>query len=241
MSNPKILLTGSRGWLAGEIGPYLASAFIIIGWDKKDGQDIFAIDDLAEAMRGCLAVVHLAGLRGPDCDTEDLDGRPVKHSDYHRINYGGTEAVIKAAKKAGVKRIIFISSGAVYGTKYFPKDNLPGDKEVAMETRLGYIVQEFETPISDSSPYPDHLHPYAQCKLDTEKLLEKEAKNGLSAISLRINGIDASSGFWSTSSQNVARAIELAIKSNIKGFERFNIADKHCRVNVSRAVEMLGY
>ena len=45
---------------------------------------------------------------------EDLN-RDTSHFHYERINVGGTTAVVKAAVQAGIKRLVFFSTIAVYG------------------------------------------------------------------------------------------------------------------------------
>ena len=60
---------------------------------------------LAEAIRGCDAVVHAAALVYGGASADDM----------HRVNVGGTEAVLAAARLAGVPRVLHVSSIAVYG------------------------------------------------------------------------------------------------------------------------------
>ena len=64
---------------------------------------------LASAMEGTDVVVHLAALlhafRSPQYEAE-----------YRRINVEGTRAVIAAARSRGVKRLVFASTIAVYGS-----------------------------------------------------------------------------------------------------------------------------
>lgn len=67
--------------------------------------DIRRPDSLHEPMRGVDAVVHLAALSGV--------WRPME--EYHAINVAGTENVCRAALRAGVKRLVHISSWTVYG------------------------------------------------------------------------------------------------------------------------------
>jgi nucleoside-diphosphate-sugar epimerase len=239
MNKKKLLVTGSAGWVGSNIVPLLSDDYEIIGWDKKDGADIFETERLAKELSGCFGVVHLAGLRGPDCDREE----GVTHKSYHEVNYDGSVAVVKAMKKAKVKRLVFISSGAVYGTLHYPLGELP-DKPVAMETPLGYIVQDFHWPIKDNSPYPNNLHPYAQCKLDTEEYFKTVAKkNDQIIVSLRVNGFDADPQTtpWSISFANAVLAIKASLLLKKSGFYWFNIANNPSRVDVSKAEKVLGY
>jgi len=62
------------------------------------------VDSLAEAMRGVDIVYHLAGV---------TSGRGIQ--DFERVNGGGTANVMAAAKRAGVARVVYVSSLAAAG------------------------------------------------------------------------------------------------------------------------------
>jgi len=70
--------------------------------------DIADRDVVDDAVRGCVAVVHLAAVASVQASVEDPVGT-------NRTNLVGTIHVCEAMKKAGVKRIVFASSAAVYG------------------------------------------------------------------------------------------------------------------------------
>lgn len=76
--------------------------------------DILHLDGLRKAMSGCQAVFHLAGYARP------------WHKDpqtFFRINVEGTKNVLKTAKEAGVKRVVFTSTaGVVSPSNGFPSD-----------------------------------------------------------------------------------------------------------------------
>jgi len=58
---------------------------------------------MVEGMRGCDAVVHAAALLGG----------PRQESLYFRTNVAGTDAVLRAAERAGVPRLVHVSTEAV--------------------------------------------------------------------------------------------------------------------------------
>lgn len=60
---------------------------------------------LVAAMRGCDAVVHAAA----------IVHRRLSWDGYRRVNVEGTERVLRAAAEAGARRVVHISSIAVYG------------------------------------------------------------------------------------------------------------------------------
>ncbi len=75
--------------------------------------DIRDKDSLLRSLRGCDYVIHLAAVASVPLSLE----RPVF---AHEVNITGTLNVLIAARDAGVKRVIFASSSAVYG------DQAPG-------------------------------------------------------------------------------------------------------------------
>src|SRR5690348_12117595 len=62
--------------------------------------DITDPSTLASAAAGCDAVVHLVGI---------VDESPPEVS-FQRINVEGTENVVREAERAGVRRIVYMSS-----------------------------------------------------------------------------------------------------------------------------------
>jgi nucleoside-diphosphate-sugar epimerase len=99
---------------------------------------------------------HVAGkYRGGEGDDPDA---------FIERNVIGSKALFEAAKAAGVKRVIFLSSRAVYGTQK------PGS-----------------TLFEDTPPNPDTL--YGKTKLDAENMLSALADNSFIAVSLRSTGV----------------------------------------------------
>ncbi|MGC9975265.1 MAG: NAD-dependent epimerase/dehydratase family protein [Syntrophales bacterium] len=95
--------------------------------------------DVESAMQGADAVVHLAAL------LHIVDPPPEMRKKYERVNIGGTARVVEAAIKAGVKRIVLLSTIAVYGHSH------------------GCVLNEM------SPTHPDTF--YAETKLAAEKIV----------------------------------------------------------------------
>lgn len=121
-----ILITGGAGF----IGSHLADALL------ASGRTVRVLDNLstgkrsnlqlanprlqliegdvadaglvAQAVSGCQAVVHLAAVASVQASVDD----PVR---THQSNFIGTLNVCEAMRLAGVKRVLFASSAAVYG------------------------------------------------------------------------------------------------------------------------------
>jgi len=64
---------------------------------------------VAQAMVGCTGVIHMAAL------LHIANPAPALRTEYERINVTGTANVIEAAQAAGVQRLVFFSTIAVYG------------------------------------------------------------------------------------------------------------------------------
>ena len=118
-----VLVTGATGALGPQVVTALAAAGYAVrvlvrrpppagrlpgGVDVQIG-DITDASAVAAAMTGCQAVVHMAAL------LHIVDPAPALRAEYERINVGGTANIVAAAIRAGVERLIFFSTIAVYG------------------------------------------------------------------------------------------------------------------------------
>ncbi|KAF1053225.1 MAG: UDP-N-acetylglucosamine 4-epimerase [Stenotrophomonas maltophilia] len=123
VSSKPILITGGAGF----IGSHLADALLARGFavrvldnlstgrrENLDSAVDLIVGDVADAdvvdraVLGCQAVVHLAAVASVQASVED----PVA---THRSNFIGTLNVCEAMREAGVARVLFASSAAVYG------------------------------------------------------------------------------------------------------------------------------
>jgi UDP-glucose 4-epimerase len=121
----RFLITGAAGFL----GSALANRLI------KEGHSVCGLDDLSAGTAGALSldvkfekgdVNDRAGLwsllKNVDCvyhlAAKVLVPESVLHpSDYNKVNVGGTVTLMESIRDVGVKRVVFISSGAVYGVQ----------------------------------------------------------------------------------------------------------------------------
>jgi uronate dehydrogenase len=107
---PRVLVTGLGGVIGGAMRAHLGSRFELRGLGRRPGPpgvpwyvgDIANLDGIAPAFNGADAVVHLAA---------ELGGKPDLDP-YVRTNIVGTYNVFEAARRAGVRRVVFASSGA---------------------------------------------------------------------------------------------------------------------------------
>jgi uncharacterized protein YbjT (DUF2867 family) len=94
----RIAITGGTGF----VGSHLAARLRAEGTEVVAiGRGIAAIDDvqaLERAFEGCDAVAHCAGIN-----------REIGTQTYDRVHTAGTRAVVDAARRAGVRKIVFMS------------------------------------------------------------------------------------------------------------------------------------
>ncbi|ACI99925.1 UDP-glucose 4-epimerase GalE [Rhodospirillum centenum] len=99
------------------------------------------------------AVIHFAALTYVGESVE-------KPALYHHVNVGGSRTLVEAATDAGVDRLVFSSTAAVYGTPQ-------------------------RTPIAEDHPLRP-INPYGETKLRVEEMLAAaEAASGLRSVALR--------------------------------------------------------
>jgi len=104
----KIAVTGSNGTIGSRLCAGLARDHQVVKIDLRDADvnaDVRDIDALTRAFEGCETVIHLAGVVAVDADWESTYG----------TNIGGTYNAFEAARRCGVKRIVFASSNHCIG------------------------------------------------------------------------------------------------------------------------------
>ncbi|QNP55540.1 NAD-dependent epimerase/dehydratase family protein [Tessaracoccus defluvii] len=112
--SPQVLVTGASGFLGGHVVTELTSAGYRVLANGRDAGRLagLGVDTLAAPLaalptaplQGVDAIVHCAALSSPW-------GR---WADFREANVDGTAAVIEAARRNGVRRIVFVSSPSVY-------------------------------------------------------------------------------------------------------------------------------
>ena len=108
--------------------------------DVRDG-------DLGDVLHGCDVVVHLAFQFEPTRDEAEM----------HTINVAGTRAVLEAAARAGSRKLVYVSSGMVYGAH--PDNDLPLTEDSPLRANLQFSyaehkleVEEWLWPWADKQP-----------------------------------------------------------------------------------------
>lgn len=176
MTAERILVTGGAGF----IGSHLVEALLEHGYsvrvldDLSTGKlsnlpidrchltlvvgDVADASTVARAMKDCTAVVHLAAVASVQASVDD----PIA---THQSNFIGTLNICEAMRQAGVRRVVYASSAAIYG------NNVEG------------------TAISEDTP-KNPLTPYAADKLASEHFLDfYRRQHGLEPVILRFFNI----------------------------------------------------
>jgi nucleoside-diphosphate-sugar epimerase len=166
----KILITGGAGFIGSQLGYYLhkkGNDVVLLDNMEHGHEDNLEIDGerfgtfvnmdirdklLANEMADVDYVVHLAGVSSlPRCQSE-----PAYAID---VNVGGTANVLEACRRAGVKRMVFASTGAVYEGN----DEYPQSEDLELSPYLVYPMSKYLH------------HKVLQCIRASSRLQEKAA------------------------------------------------------------------
>jgi nucleoside-diphosphate-sugar epimerase len=104
----KIGVTGSNGTIGTRLCADLANDHELVRIDLQNADvnaNVCDFEAMLGALQGCETVIHLAGVVAVDADWESVYG----------TNIGGTYNVFEAARRSGVRRIIFASSNHCVG------------------------------------------------------------------------------------------------------------------------------
>jgi nucleoside-diphosphate-sugar epimerase len=145
---PLIAVTGANGFL----GSHVVAELRARGWPvracvrklpppARDGVEWIALGDLGPdtnwdaALRGVQAVIHCAGLA--HIGIRDAARR---EAEFIRVNVDGTGALARAASRSSVRRLVFVSSIGVNGTRTsgrpFVSEDAPGPRSVYARSKL---------------------------------------------------------------------------------------------------------
>jgi UDP-glucose 4-epimerase len=160
----RVVLTGSSGRVGRAIFNALAGAHTVVGTDRTPFSTTHIVGDLAKesllrrALDGADAVIHAAAVHAPHVGM-------IPETEFFRINVEGTRHVAEAALAAGVKRLVFTSTTALYG-------------DAVIAGRCSWIDEK--TP-----PRPKTI--YHRTKLEAEDILQAMAGTALSVRVLRMS------------------------------------------------------
>ena len=201
-------------------------------WTKKTVvADITSFDDLKSALEGQEAVVHLAGIPSYSPD----------HVAVMRSNVQGTYTLFEAAAAVGVRRVVFASSICAYGLLFWSKPWTPAflpldethdcwpDDVYGLSKLVGDQICAAYTRRYDIDTYSLRLAPVLFPNSEKNRRIFRAihepggmaAQSNVTDFGMRVTN---ASKLWSyVDSRDVAQAIELALKSNVRGHRVYNI------------------
>lgn len=187
----RVAVTGGSGLVGRRVVGHLAEEHDVINLDltpptEPDSDrvpaaayrrtDILRISELHRALEGVDAVIHSAGLPGPSFGTDE---------EILNTNVEGTRNVALAAERAGVRRIVLISSEAVLGfvfsrgqvsPDYFPIDekhrlaprDVYGRSKLLAEAALARCLPDDSTAVILRPPWVWVPEEFERCRHLTE-------------------------------------------------------------------------
>ncbi|TLF82707.1 NAD-dependent epimerase/dehydratase family protein [Nocardia cyriacigeorgica] len=186
----RVLVTGANGYLGRAVVEALETAghepVSMVRRTDALGTAVRVADLLDEsalrtALDGVDAVCHLAGLTRARESVDD----PIR---YFRVNTVGTITLLSAMAAAGVRRIVFASTGSIYGTS---------------------ARQPMTEDLPDVPP-----HPYAASKLAAELAIQGHAQGGMaSAVILRL--LNVAGGVDPDTTRLVPRVLAAAVNRSV--------------------------
>ena len=177
---PTVLVTGMSGLIGGFVGAHLAKRYALRALNRRpvEGVDTVCADvadfaALRPAFEGVEVVVHLAAL--------------IEGSDAQILatNVNGTYNVLEAARQAGVRRVVFASSGSVCGG-YESDERAVG----LVAGAYAQVPRSWRRLRHDDPTRPNGI--YAASKVAGEALGRTYAEaHGLSVLCLRLGRVEA--------------------------------------------------
>ncbi len=242
MNVSKILVTGMNGLIGGAVHRRLDGKFELTALNRRDlpgvktfQSDIADLEAIKSAFVGQDVVVHLAAKLAGDDEWEEL-----KES-----NLVGTYNVFEASRQAGVKRIIFASSG---GTIAGWQKEEP--YKALLEGRYDDVPEDWQMITHESPLRPSSI--YGCTKVWGEALARHYVDStDISIICLRIAVVNKEdrpntprlASVW-CSQRDVAQMVERCITApaDLK-FDIFNVTsnNKWGYRDISHAREVVGY
>lgn len=180
MTAKNVLITGMSGLIGGVVYNHLAGKYTLSALNRRDvpgiklyQADIADLDAIQPAFEGVDVVVHLAAMAKGDATWEEV----------LEPNIIGTYNVFEASRQAGVKRIVYASSGSTIN-----RWELDFPYNAIARGRYDEVPETWEKITHRSPIRPDGL--YGASKVWGEALARHFSDNcGISAICIRIGAV----------------------------------------------------
>jgi nucleoside-diphosphate-sugar epimerase len=141
MARKRVLVTGMSGLIGGAVRSRLGEKYALSALNRREipgvpchRADIADLEAILPAFEGIDTVVHLAAIARFDARWEDL----------LQANVVGTYNVFEAARRAGVKRVVYASSGATVSNweREMPYRALAEGRDEALPERWPKLTHE---------------------------------------------------------------------------------------------------
>jgi len=158
----RVLVTGASGRVGRAICSRLSPQHQVVGLDRVASPGVQCIGDLCDAalldraLAGVDAIIHAAALHAPHVGV-------LPDAEFERINVEGTDRLLQAAQRHGIRRLVFTSTTALYGSASTPPD------------AAGWVTEQ-------TQPLPRTI--YHRSKLAAEALLNAAAAQGGPAVTI---------------------------------------------------------
>jgi nucleoside-diphosphate-sugar epimerase len=182
--------------------------------------DICDRERVRTACDGVSHVAHLAALLHINNPRSEL------RAEYERVNIGGTQVVLEAALRAGVGRVVLLSTIAVYGYNRgiaLTEETEPQPTTMYAETKLAAEKLTLDAKSSNGQPLGSVLRLAAvygaRVKGNYSRLVEALARGRFVPVG------DGSNRRTLVHEKDVAAAVVLALESGNAGGRVYNVTD----------------
>jgi nucleoside-diphosphate-sugar epimerase len=165
------IVTGAAGWLGSALTVALMHdrpdrALRVGVLDRREADRVSTLAPTAEIVIGDLTTPGVAtrllqGAHGADVLHTAGIIHPQRIRDFDRINVGGTRLVLEAARVAGARRVVHVSSNSPFGLNATPDDTFTANE-----------------------PYAPYMG-YGRSKMEAEQLVRAAHHDGLETVIVR--------------------------------------------------------
>lgn len=169
-------------------------------------------------------IIHLAALQLPFCKADPVAGA--------RVNVVGTVNILEAAKRLGLKNLVYASSTAVYGlSEEYPDEPLTDDAPLRPRSHYGFYKQANEGNAAvffrDDGLSSVGLRPYVVYGAGRDQgMTSTPTKAILAAAAGQSYKISFGGRYCFQYGDDTARAFIQAARANLHGAQVFNIGGK---------------
>src|SRR2546430_12721938 len=149
MTRPSVLVTGMSGLIGGAVRKHLAGRYELRALNRRAVEgvpchqaDVADLDAIQPAFDGVHAVVHLAASVGTRAPFDEI----------LRANVVGTYNVFEASRRAGVRRVVYASSGATV-SGYEREMPYRALAEGRYDAAPAWTPLTHQTPVPPAGPY----------------------------------------------------------------------------------------